>query len=35
VSGFLAGTMSGLFDASADYGEMNRLFSTNAAPMGL
>ena len=35
VSGFLAGTMSGLFDALADYGEMNRLFSMNAEPMGL
>jgi 2-methylisocitrate lyase-like PEP mutase family enzyme len=35
VSGFLAGTMSGLFDALADYGEMNRLFSMKAEPMGL
>jgi 2-methylisocitrate lyase-like PEP mutase family enzyme len=30
VSGFLAGTMSDMFDVSADYGEVNRLFATNA-----
>jgi 2-methylisocitrate lyase-like PEP mutase family enzyme len=27
VSSFLAGTMSGMFDASADYGAVNRLFA--------
>jgi 2-methylisocitrate lyase-like PEP mutase family enzyme len=31
VSGFLAGTMSEMFDVSADYGEVNRLFATNAS----
>jgi 2-methylisocitrate lyase-like PEP mutase family enzyme len=30
VSGFLAGTMSELFDVSAGYGEVNRLFASNA-----
>jgi 2-methylisocitrate lyase-like PEP mutase family enzyme len=29
VSSFLAGTMSGMFDASADYGAVNRLFAPN------
>jgi 2-methylisocitrate lyase-like PEP mutase family enzyme len=31
VSGFLAGTTSEMFDVSADYGEVNRLFATNAS----
>jgi 2-methylisocitrate lyase-like PEP mutase family enzyme len=30
VSGFLAGTMSEMFDQSADYGAVNRLFASNA-----
>ncbi len=30
VSHFLAGTMSGMFDMSADYSEVNRLFASNA-----
>lgn len=32
VSRFLAGTMSEMFDMSADYGEVNRLFANNAGP---
>jgi 2-methylisocitrate lyase-like PEP mutase family enzyme len=31
ASGFLAGTMREMFDASADYGAVNRLFASNAA----
>lgn len=35
VSGFLAGAMSEMFEISADYGEMNRLFSKQREPLGL
>ena len=33
VSGFLAGTMSGMFDASADYGAVNRLFAPGTSEL--
>jgi 2-methylisocitrate lyase-like PEP mutase family enzyme len=33
VSSFLAGTMSGMFDASADYGAVNRLFAPSTAEL--
>ena len=33
VSSFLAGTMSGMFDASADYGAVNRLFAPSTSEL--
>ena len=33
VSAFLAGTMSGMFDASADYGAVNRLFAPGTSEL--
>jgi 2-methylisocitrate lyase-like PEP mutase family enzyme len=33
VSSFLAGTMSGMFDASADYGTVNRLFAPSTSEL--
>jgi 2-methylisocitrate lyase-like PEP mutase family enzyme len=35
VSSFLAGTMSGMFDASADYGAVNRLFAPSTPELAL